>query len=61
MRWPPKGTFNRNQQDYRPTYNEPILGIDTCIDGFGKNMSVQEACNIYEQEVSCKGDCKILS
>jgi hypothetical protein len=41
-----RGTFNRNQLDYRPTYNGSILGIDTYMEGFRKNMSVQEACKI---------------
>jgi hypothetical protein len=58
-----KGTFNRNQLDFRSTYIGSILGIDTSVEGFRTNMSVQEACNVYGQEVSCscKGDCNILS
>jgi hypothetical protein len=58
-----KGTFNRNQLDFKPTYVGSILGIDTSVEGFRTNMSVKQACNIYGQEDSSsyKGDCNILS
>jgi hypothetical protein len=58
-----RGTFNRNQLNHRPTYNAQILSIDTSVENFKINITVQEACNHDGNEVSCgcKEDCSTSS
>jgi hypothetical protein len=54
-----RGTFIRNQLNFRPIYNADFFGVNTSVENFKADMTAQEACNIYGNEVTCgcKGDC----
>ncbi len=57
------GTFLRKELDHRKNYTATTLQIDTSVEGFREELTVQEAC--YEMKnctgCSCMGDCATTS
>jgi hypothetical protein len=58
-----KGTYDRNELDYREGPSATLHGIDPTKDGFKKDMSMQMACTLYgnQEDCNCKGNCSLLS
>jgi hypothetical protein len=58
-----KGTYDRNELDYRDNHSAALHGINPTKDGFKKGMSLQIACTLYgnQKHCNCKGNCSLLS
>jgi hypothetical protein len=58
-----KGTYDRNDLDYRESHSAALHGIDPSKYGFKNKLSLQQACTLYsyQEHCNCKGNCSLLS